>query len=157
MTIGVGWCPFFLFDFNTVGVKDLIKHFNLKLLSDKESQEIQALATQELGFWPGDYQLAEGDEKIWMLPHSELSFQGLAPAIRQPGILVATRKPQSMEQFVLADDMLLLAGSRAKNAKHMDNEEWARLHSAKEAGGKWSKSRSQRKARNKALIEAASK
>ena len=120
------------------------------------------MATQELGFWPGDYQLAEGDEKIWMLPHGELSLQGLAPAIRQPGILVATRKPmetqtQSTEQFVLADDMLLLAGSRAKNAKHMDNEEWARLHSAKEAGGKWSPSRSQRKARNKALIEAASK
>ena len=136
--------------------QSLIEHFQLTAVSEEQSQEIQHLVSRTLGF-EIDFSgrtLAESHGEIWMLPKLPPELAVLATAAKQPGVRVAVRLEDVLN---LDDDLLLIAGEQAEKAKGMSNQDWAALNSGKEAGGKWSPSRSQRMARNRAMIQAATR
>ena len=58
---------------------------------------------------------------LWLLPRLQGSLGALHGALRQPGLCVA-RRGDGAESWVLAEDLLLLAGRRAK-VRGMSNED----------------------------------
>jgi hypothetical protein len=58
---------------------------------------------------------------LWLLPRLHGSLGALDAVLRQPGLRVAQRG-DGAESWVLAEDLLLLAGQRAK-VRGMSNED----------------------------------
>lgn len=134
------------------GVLPLLERFNLKPLAHEEEMMIQAMADDTLGFWPSGPLAEDAMGHLWLLPRLHGSLGALDAVLRQPGLRVAQRG-DGAESWVLAEDLLLLAGQRAK-VRGMSNEDWAKLQATKEEGGQWSPSRLQRKVRNEAMLQA---
>ncbi|CAJ1455267.1 unnamed protein product [Effrenium voratum] len=129
----------------------------LRVLGPSEAQEVQSLAEEVLGFWPGEggdgeEVLAESSEgEVWLLPPVG-PLAVLADVALVPGLLVA-RRAGADGPWELTADLALLAGTRGKVRR--SRQEWTQMLAAKEAGGQWSPSRSQRRTRNLAIAEAA--
>lgn len=73
-----------------------------------------------MGFWPSGPLAEDAMGHLWLLPRLHRSLGALDAVLRQPGLRVARRGDG--ESWVLAEDLLLLAGQRAK-VRGMSNED----------------------------------
>ena len=89
----------------------MYKYTNSPVLITKSPQDA-------LGFWPSGPLAEDAMGHLWLLPQLQGSLGALDAALRQPGLRVARRDGES---WVLAEDLLLLAGQRAK--VRMSNED----------------------------------